>query len=705
MNSQLNTNLIDEIDEIVYVSDIETHELLFINLPGRRVVNTAGYTGQKCYRILQGRDTPCPFCTNHLLNDRAFYTWEFSNPHLGRHFIVKDKLIPWNGKLCRMEYAVDITERENISKSLSEKLEISNALVQCVSAMIASKDLGAAVETVLESIGRFYSADRAYIIEMERQTFIGSNIYEWRRPGVEPRKDQLKNLDLGEHPLWIKALEKNRPIQIDDIASLKSCYPEEYEMFAAQNVRSLLAVPFSIQNDLAGYIVVDNPAARGGNVSLLDSITYFISNEFAKRRMNSRLEYLSYIDPLSGLQNRNRYVERLEELRRKDLCSLGAGVADINGLKRLNQTYNQSRGDSMIALTGRILRDRFGFDNVFRLNGDEFIILSEDIPQDRFLKEIRSATAELEKEAYGVSIGSVWSNSDPNPHDLINHAEELMFVEKQRYYQNAESNSKHHRPEETRALLDMIRGGCFRVALQPKNDIRTGALAGAEALVRFQHPEFGAVSPDKIIPLLERKKTIRYVDFHVCKTVCETIAGWRGRGLSLVPISFNLSRITLLESDLAHVLESIQKTYDIPKNLLEIEITEDIGKMEGETIARIGGNLQKLGFDLALDDFGAKYSSLSILTLLRFNVLKLDRSLINGLSSSPQSRVIVRHIIEMCREMGIQSVAEGVEAAEQLDLLRAFGCDIAQGFYFDRPLYPQEFEQKYLRHGALSPDR
>lgn len=155
-------NLIDELDEIVYVSSLDTYELLYINEIGKKALRINDISNMKCYEAIQGRDSPCEFCTNSILKEDGYYVWENTNTLINRHFILKDKLIKWEGKLARIEIALDITEKENISKSISEKLEIKELLVGCIKHLITESSFSDAVDLVLSSIGKFHKADRAY---------------------------------------------------------------------------------------------------------------------------------------------------------------------------------------------------------------------------------------------------------------------------------------------------------------------------------------------------------------------------------------------------------------------------------------------------------------------------------------------------------------------------------------------------------------
>ena len=687
--------LIDELDEILYVSDPETYELLYMNEPGCQMagLKPADYAGRKCYEVLQCRDDPCPFCTNDRLERGKYYVWEHTNPHLGHHYILKDKLIDWKGKPARMELAVDITDKENVSQSLAEKLEIENAMVECIGSLLASASLDDAVDTVLATIGSFYKADRAYIFENDYAADVSNNTYEWCGFGVAPQKDTLQGLPLDNLTRWFGIFNQNRPVIIRNVEALREESPVEYQILFRQNIRSLYAVPLRIDGALVGYIGVDNPSVHLTNLSLLDSLSYFIVSEITKRRMQKRLEFMSYTDPLTGLRNRNSYADYFIGVKEESFTSLGVLVADIDGLKQINQNFGQAYGDHIVKKTGDVLWANFRGMALFRMGGDEFAVFCPDQDRESFLTRVGAVKEEL--AAVGVSVGYTWSNRDIQLQNLLNHAEELMYIEKQAYYKDSQATVKHYLPEALNAVRKLLDDGCFEMYLQPKAAVDTGRIIGAEALVRLRHPVYGLQSPDKFISNLERERIIKYVDLFIFEEVCRTLENRHRKKLPILPISLNFSRVTLLEANLVSTLDKLCGKYAFPRSLLEIEITESVGEMEWDTATDLLARLRQLGFGIALDDFGAKYTNMSMLIQMKFDVLKLDRSLVGGLPQSAANRTVVRHVVGMCHEMGVRCVAEGVETREQLLLLRELDCDIAQGYLFDRPLPLAAFEEKY----------
>lgn len=460
----------------------------------------------------------------------------------------------------------------------------------------------------------------------------------------------------------------------------------------------MIAVPFQLDGKNMGYIGIDNPQVWNNVATLLNSLAYFVINEITKRRLQLELAFRSYHDALTGLYNRYKYLEFVHDFDRKSVSAMGVVFLDINGLKQINDRYGHKFGDQILINTAQLLRLFFDKERIFRLSSDEFLIFCENLSRDKFVDKIQTMSQHFNYSGEnGVSVGYTWEDQELDDLNiLVNHANELMFLNKQEYYKNTLQQNKHHNPLLLEQLLNSLRQQEFKVYLQPKADVLTGKIIGAEALVRHHDPIVGIVPPGKFIHVLEKERIIKYVDLFVFQKVCAILQQWKEKGYPLIPISLNFSRITLMESSILDTLVKIHKQYDIPRELIEIEVTESIGNIEKSTVAQIGRSLKGLGFNLSLDDFGSQYTSMAILSIMDLDVLKIDRSLINTICTNGKSRIILKYIIEICRDMNVDIVAEGVETEEQLELLKEYRCQAAQGYLFSKPIPQEEFEIRYM---------
>lgn len=238
--------------------------------------------------------------------------------------------------------------------------------------------------------------------------------------------------------------------------------------------------------------------------------------------------------------------------------------------------------------------------------------------------------------------------------------------------------------------------GEFRLYIQPQADTYTGRIAGGEALARWHRAGQGVIAPDRFIPAFEQSHFITEFDFYMLDQLCRYLQKWIGRGDAPVPISINQSRRHLQNSGYLDRFCAVVDSYRIPHRCIAFELTETAFVECGRQMLELAQGLHQRGFQLAMDDFGTGYSSLSCLSMVKADILKLDRSLV-ATCGSDRGRVILRKVIEMAKETGMTSVCEGVETAEQWELMKELGCDMIQGFYFYRPMPAEKFEAELLR--------
>lgn len=691
--------LIDELDEIVYVSSIDNYELLFMNRNGRELtgINVGDYKHIKCYEALHGRSSPCPFCSNAKLTLNDFYTWEMENHFLNKKYVVKDKLIMIDDKLARMGIAHDVTTTHNSSlEQVPIEFAIEKTILSCMKILANPDTLDKAITNVLKIIGNFYQATRAFIIEINLDTKTGKNTYEWCKDGYPHYREQLQNIDFTQLPYIYETYEHNSNLIINDCETMKDDYPREYKYFKNRGAQSIVIIPYEEKGVFAGYIGVDNPSVNRNTITLLDSIIFSIINEIKKRRLAEQNQYSLYHDDLSGLYNRNSFSNFLNIGNNAERCQ-AIVLADINGLKEINRDFGHAYGDNIITILSEIMLSYFDKQKLFRLSGDEFIIVVNDIEYDHFIKTVKQMEDELHVSTpNGVSIGYAWSEDDVEITDLILQAEELMIINKQAYYERANEYKKHYSPKKLEKLLTAFKQKQFIVYLQPKLDINKNKVVSAESLVRLNIPGRGLIMPNKFIPVIEKEHLTKHMDFYMFEEVCKILDSWQKQGKELIPISVNISRLTLLEMDFISSLKEVKDKFDFPNEYIILEITESIGNFDRSIITSIAKQIKDLGFKISLDDFGAQYANLSLLATLEFDELKVDKSIIDILVDNDNCKAILQYISDLCKKINITCIAEGVENKTQFDILLNLGVNIIQGYYYSKPLPLNIFEQKMI---------
>lgn len=686
--------IIREQDVIGYICDVETYEINYMTEAAMRIFGQESqneYLGRKCYELLQGRNEPCPFCVNHELIPEKKYRREHYNERLQCWTAVEDILSEVNGRLCLLETIRDITAHKELLNRLSNQLSMEEILVKCIRTLGKETDLDVAVNRFLESIGTYYCASRAYIFEFSSDRKTMNNTFEWCAEGITRELEHLQGLPLDYIKDWMVKFEQSGEFFITSLCGELDQSTEEFRILNDQGIDSLLAAPLFKNGEISGFLGVDNPKDNSDNFTLLRSTADIIIEELEKRRLIEELEYASYTDLLTGLKNRNQYIKVLHQLEKKHLNAVGVVFIDINGMKRINDCYGHKYGDYIIVRVAKILKECME-DNVFRIGGDEFVALCENVGKEEFRQKVLELRSVFDADRdCDVSIGCSWKEGELNINDQILQADDLMYAEKQSYYQMVFRNGRSARIGVASEVLEEIENDNFLVFYQPQVNIRTGKIAGAEALVRKKESDGEMIPPDRFIPFYEMEGVIRHVDFFVLKTVCAAIQKWQEENIKL-RVSVNFSRVTLMEPDVVKSILRICGQYDVSPQYITIEVTESISKLDHDQLRDLVHEIGEAGFSISLDDFGSKYSNLAILTALKFDEIKFDKSLVDDLERNKNSRIVMKNGIQMCQDLkNTYSLAEGIETQAQLELLAGYECDLGQGFYFSKPLSMEEF--------------
>lgn len=441
---QYNSLIVNEQEMIGYIAALETHEMIYITDAMMKLYGLKSrqdYRGKKCYQLLQGLDSPCSFCSSFRLKLGEKYSWEHYNDKLRRWMAVEDTLVDIDGRLCRLEVARDITEQKNKLSRLSAQLSIEETLVKCVETLVHESDLENAVNHFLEIIGQYYEADRSYIFEFDPEKEIVVNTFEWCANGITRQIQNLQTVPIDCVSDWVCKFKTTGEFFISSLQEELDHNALDYHILKAQGIDSLAAVPFVKEGEITGFLGIDNPARNLKNRVLLHSVINFIMEELEKRRLIRQLEFASYVDLLTGLKNRNQYIKCLEAYNGRTVESIGIIYVDINGLKAVNDRYGHKAGDALIVRTAQILREHMG-EQVFRIGGDEFVVLCEGIDREAFRqKEAGLRQAFRNQKDCDVSVGSIWKADCALVEEEVMQADAKMYTEKQVYYNRLSGQS------------------------------------------------------------------------------------------------------------------------------------------------------------------------------------------------------------------------------------------------------------------------
>jgi diguanylate cyclase (GGDEF)-like protein len=437
------------------------------------------------------------------------------------------------------------------------------------------------------------------------------------------------------------------------------------------------------------------------------------------REQSSDNAFAALHDPLTELPNRLLFHDRVHQAilgARRSGSRAAVILLDVDRFKEINDSLGHHTGDLALFEVARRLTDTLRVsDSVGRLSGDEFAVLlpkvEDDLSAAAAAAKMREALAvpfrvdDLEVEIEATAGIALYPDHGEDPETLLRHAEVAMYNAKQAHvaYELYAAARDEFSPNRLR-LVGELRSGITRGELelhyQPKVRLSDKTVVGVEALVRWQHPEHGLMSPDKFIPLAEHTGLIRPLTLQVLASALDQCAAWRANGLEL-GVAVNLSPRNVMDPDLPRQIKQLLEERGLPANLLELEITEDTIMSDPKRVRDVLMRLDAMGVWLAVDDFGTGYSSLPYLKQLPVTTLKVDRSFVMSMESDEDDAVIVRSTIALGRNLGLRVMAEGVESESALNELRDLGCDYAQGFHLSRPLPANEFE-RWVRESPLT---
>ncbi|MEK7851666.1 MAG: EAL domain-containing protein [Deltaproteobacteria bacterium] len=446
-----------------------------------------------------------------------------------------------------------------------------------------------------------------------------------------------------------------------------------------------------------------------------------------RKKAEERLDFMAHFDALTGLPNRILLKDRTEQSiassRRSD-TKTGILFLDLDHFKNINDSLGHRIGDMLLKdmaerLKG-LLRES---DTVARIGGDEFVILLPDIIGLEDAAQVGRKIMDTMKEAFAVdahtfhttaSIGISLYPDDGEDYDaLTKNADTAMYKAKEvgrnnyQFFTQEMNDRVFERLSMENNLRLAIEREEFILYYQPQADLKTGRLIGAEALIRWQHPDMGLILPARFIHIAEDSGLIVPIGEWVLRTACRQNREWQKAGLSAVPISVNLSAVQFRESDFLETVARAVKDTEIDPHSLELELTERAIMQDVESAVVIMRQMKEMGFKLAIDDFGTGYSSLSYLKRFPIDRLKIDQSFIRDINTDPDDAAITLAVISMAHSLGLKVIAEGVETAEQLAFLKEHGCDEIQGYYFGKSLPSDEFEmflrQQELHASKISP--
>ena len=334
----------------------------------------------------------------------------------------------------------ELAVSERTKEQIRQRLEIATMLNSCVGKLNSDTDIDVGINNLLATVNDYFQADRTYVFEIDPDRDVLINTFEYIcGQEVSAQMDNLQEVPVSVIKVWMQNFRQGRSYYMSDLEQERG--QPSYEMLKAQQVWRLLAVPLMKGGAMVGFLGVDNPRAHYDDATLLASIQFFVTNSLDRKKQQAYLEKLSYRDMLTGLYNRNRYIERLEAYKQVQDQQIGAIYIDLNGLKKVNDEQGHRAGDELIVRAAGTIAGIFAED-AYRVGGDEFVVILLDVSREDFARKTEQLRRQMQENSVDASIGGVWQASTENLENLLRLADENMYREKKRYYSQADAAQK-----------------------------------------------------------------------------------------------------------------------------------------------------------------------------------------------------------------------------------------------------------------------
>ena len=538
-----------------------------------------------------------------------------------------------------------------------------------------------AINNLLEKIGHFTKADRAYIVDEKDGCYY--NTYEWCNEGIEPQINQLQNLRAEDMPYWIPKLSSGE-------------------------IHTLIVFPIILSNTLKGFIGVDNPNIKDAKdvIRLLAALGSYLGTTRENAAVYAKLEYRLNYDSLTKAYNRYGFYKNAQKLIKEhtdtEYCLI---LSDIKSFKLINEIYGENIADKILIDEVNIIRQKMKGNSVLgRLNGDiiAMVIPKEYLSEKEFSDMIKLLSDRYSNKNFRLHIYlGVYYIKDVNEtiRQMVDKVSLVIMKSKGNmsnyilYYDENSYRNDIFKQQLIGEFETALNENQFCMYLQPQTD-KDGNMLGAEALIRWNHPNMGLIMPGAFIECFEDAGLIYRLDNYIWEEAAKQLKIWKDSGYNYY-ISVNISAKDFYHIDVYQTFKNLVSKYGIDTDKLHIEITETALSEDKQAAHKTIERLHDEGFIIEIDDFGSGYSSFNFLKDVCADVIKIDRVFLKKSSHEERGEQILRSIISLSHDIGMDVITEGVENVDQLSMLAKMNCDWFQGYYFSKPIAVGDFEEKY----------
>ena len=685
----------DEMPDYILAVDEESRRIVFVNKAIRNSsVMTASQIDEFISKPFEDGFIDLFLRKKEQGNRVSFFSGKDHPDNIVAKLLGEKKLIiklnhkDYNG--YRLLMMIDLSDESKLNAVMRRIINYRSFMQNFIDAVNDTTE-GLGYRNYLRLLREFYNADCVAVIYNGESAW--DTIEEIHIPSAKiMAKVVNESVSRGAITDFLALFNDTGRVFISDIQSIEGEYRDLFKRMADVRIWSTSAVLLNKGEQCFGAIVVMNPRANSGSLDLIEMIGISISNSLFYEKARAEYEYRLNFDQVTGLRKRETFNNLGESYVEYDCSFMGVFASDIIRLSDINEKFGYMAGNARLKMVADVIRDVFTGYDIYRYEQDEIVVFCKDIDKKSFMGLVRIVRESLDDLDVSVSTGFSWTDK-PDIARQLSEVRLMYDIEKDAKLKSLDSIMRN---KVFKDVVSEIEKGSFMVYYQPKVDSRTGITVGAEALIRFFDEAHGVVGPIHFIEILEENRCSHLVDLFVLDEVCKAQKLRCISDRRVVPVSVNFSKNTLEYADLLDQVKEIMNRYDLPEGLVQIEITESVGDMDIVLINNIAQSLISMGFHLSMDDFGTKYSNLEMLFKFPFSIAKIDRSLVKNLESNEKSRIMLKHLISMIMELGIECVAEGAENEEQVRLLQQFGCNIIQGYFYSKPVTLDVFTSEFV---------